>query len=361
MVPDAIPLSSLRRALVIKLRHHGDVLLTAPVFACLKRVAPQCEIDALVYGDTALMLAEHPAIARIHHIDRNWKYQGWRTQAGAEWQLLQRLRERRYDLVIHLTEHRRGAWLVRLLGPSWSVAPRQKNKFWRKSFTHFYPHASNPRRHTVETNLDALRRIGIQPTDDDKQVVLVPGGSAEARVDSLLAEHGLSGQAFVPLVHIHPASRWLFKCWPAGKMAQLVDALAARGLAIVLTAAPDENERAMIDELRAAVRSPVVDLAGQLSLKELAALTARARLFVGVDSAPMHIAAAMGTPTVALFGPSGDIEWGPWRTAHRMIASNVHPCRPCGLDGCGGGKISECLTTLPVERVLAACDELLAP
>lgn len=142
-------------------------------------------------------------------------------------------------------------------------------------------------------------------------------------------------------------------------MAQLADALAARELAIILTAAPDPQERAMIETIRGAMRSPVIDLAGQLSLKEMAALSARAKLFVGVDSAPMHIAAAMGTPTVALFGPSGDIEWGPWRTAHRIVTSNAHPCRPCGQDGCGGGKISECLTTLSVERVLAACDELL--
>ena len=356
MVPDAIPPSNLRRALVIKLRHHGDVLLTAPVFSTLKHTAPQCEVDALVYADTAPMLEGHPAISQVHRIDRNWKHQSLPTQAGAEWRLFKTLRKRQYDLVIHLTEAKRGAWLVRLLDPRWSVAPRQPGRFWRNSFTHFYPHVSNPRRHTVETNLDALRRIGIQPSDDDRRVILVPGAAATSRGDALLAEQGLAGR---PYVHIHPASRWLFKCWPAGKMAELADALAARGLSIVLTAAPDAKERAMIDEMRAAVRSPVVDLSGQLSLKELAALAERAKLFVGVDSAPMHIAAAMGTPTVALFGPSGDIEWGPWRTAHRIVTSTYHPSRPCGLDGCGGGKISECLTTLPVERVLAACDELL--
>ena len=357
MVPDAIPLSSLRRALVIKLRHHGDVLLTSPVFSTLKRVAPQCEVDALIYAETAPMLDGHPAIAQLHWIDRNWKRQGVSAQAGAEWRLIKALRDRQYDLVVHLTEAKRGAWLVRLLRPQWAVAPRQKGNFWQNSFTHFYPHASNPRRHTVEINLDALRRIGIQPTDADKKVTLVPGAEAETRVEGLLAERDLSGRDFV---HLHPASRWLFKCWPAAKVAQLADALAARGLAIVLTAAPDPNETALMDEVRANTRARIVDLSGQLSLKELAALTARARLFVGVDSAPMHIAAAMGTPTVALFGPSGDIEWGPWRTAHRVVASNIHPCRPCGLDGCGGGKVSECLTTLPVERVLAACDELLA-
>ena len=74
----------------------------------------------------------------------------------------------------------------------------------------------------------------------------------------------------------------------------------------------------------------------------------------------MHIAAAMGTPVVALFGPSGEVEWGPWEVAHRVVASAAHPCRPCGIDGCGGGKISECLTTIPVDRVHAALSDVLA-
>ena len=103
--------------------------------------------------------------------------------------------------------------------------------------------------------------------------------------------------------------------------------------------------------------------AGQLAYRAAepdAALAARARLFVGVDSAPMHIAAAVGTPAVALFGPSDEVEWSPWGTAHRVVASPEFPCRPCRNDGCGGGKVSECLTTLPVDRVMAAVDALLA-
>ncbi|HET9337554.1 MAG TPA: glycosyltransferase family 9 protein, partial [Casimicrobiaceae bacterium] len=83
-----------------------------------------------------------------------------------------------------------------------------------------------------------------------------------------------------------------------------------------------------------------------------------ARAFVGVDSAPMHIASATGTPSVALFGPSSEIAWGPWRVPHRVVTS-AHPCRPCGLDGCGGSKVSECLTTLPVDRVHDAFLDLL--
>lgn len=354
----------LSRVLVIKLRHHGDVLLTAPVLSALKRVAPQAEIDALVYADTAPMVAGHPALSRLHTIDRNWKKLGVLRQAGAEGALLRALRGRRYDLVIHLSVHTRGAWLTRLLRPRWSVAPRRaergRDAFWNGSFTHFYAAQSHPDRHTVDTNLDAVRALGVEITAADQRVALVPGAAAEAKVDALLAQHGLAAGGFI---HLHPASRWGFKCWPAERVAQLCDALhghpAARGLRLVLTCAPDAKERELVAAVRAATKVDTIDLSGQLSLKELAALTARARLFVGVDSAPMHIAAAMDTPVVAIFGPSGDREWGPWSDRARVVASLTHPCRPCGMAGCNNSKISDCLVTLPVTQVLTACEELL--
>ena len=110
--------------------------------------------------------------------------------------------------------------------------------------------------------------------------------------------------------------------------------------------------------LLALVPAQAINLAGQLSIKELGALSAAAELFVGVDSMPMHLAAAMGTPTAALFGPSGETEWGPWNTPSRVV-STTHTCRPCGQDGCGGGGVSECLTLLPVDAVFNAATELL--
>ncbi|MEO8187863.1 MAG: hypothetical protein ABI580_10930 [Burkholderiaceae bacterium] len=110
-LPDAVPLSAVRRVLVTKLRHHGDVLLTSPVFSTLARAAPSAEIDALVYAETAPMLAHHPAIAQLHTIDRDWKKLGVIAQYRAEWARLPK------------------------------ATPR----------------------HAVEANLDALRRIGIYP------------------------------------------------------------------------------------------------------------------------------------------------------------------------------------------------------
>lgn len=357
----------LSRVLVTKLRHHGDVLLASPVLSMLKRIAPQAEIDGLVYADTAPMLAGHPALSQLHLIDRNWKQQGVVSQAAAEWGLIRDLRARHYDLVVHLSVHTRGSWLVRLLRPRWSVAPNIPDKpgvaFWRSSFTHLYPSQSDPERHTVDTNLDSLRALGLTPLEEDKRVTLVAGAAADAKIAALLAQYGLTAGGFI---HIHPASRWQFKCWPAERMAALCDLLVAKAWPIVLTSAPDANEKALVAAIlaaRKASESTAIDFAGQLSLKELAALSAQARLFVGVDSAPMHIAAAMGTPTVGIFGPSGDLEWGPWgqpMTLHRAVASITHPCRPCGMAGCNDSKISACLVNLPVAQVMQACEELLA-
>ncbi len=356
MVPDPIGVDSLRRVLVVKLRHHGDVLLTSPVFTVLAARAPHAEIDALVYADTRDMLAGHPAVSRLHLVDREWKRQGLLLQARREAALLAALRERRYQLIVHLTDHWRGAWLAQLLRPRWSVAPARPGWAWKASFSHRFPLPKGTPRHTVEANLDALRRVGLYPTEDEKRLVMVPGTEAEAKVDALLAQHGLAARGFL---HVHPTSRWLFKAWTDEANAELLARLAADGHRLVVTGAPNAREQAIVKRILERAQAPVVDLSGALTLREMGALAARARLFFGVDSAPMHIAAAMGTPVVALFGPSGEREWGPWMVPHRVVASD-HSCRPCGNDGCGGGKLSECLTGLPVDRVHAAVNELLA-
>ena len=267
------------------------------------------------------------------------------------------MRARRYDLLVHLTEQPRGAWLARSLGARASVAPvaTGRGAFWARSFTHLYPLAGNGRRHKVEANLDALRRIGVQPGMDERRMQFVPGAEAQARIAALLAAEGLAERSYI---HIHPTSRWRFKCWTPERNAELIDRLSASHR-LVLTAAPDPDEMALVDEIVAKTRAKPLLLAGKLQIKELGALTARARLFVGVDSMPMHLAAAMGTPAVALFGPSGEDEWRPWQVIHRVVATG-HPCRPCGNDGCGGSKVSECLTTLGVDRVHAAAQQLLA-
>lgn len=343
-----------QRALVIKLQHHGDVLLASPVFNAL--AAAGIEADALVFDDTSPMLAGHPGVAQLHTIARKGRRSlglvGW---LAAEWRLFFALRARHYDLVVHLTTRRRGAWLARLLGAKTSVAPDTlKDRFWRKSFSHLFPELRGTR-HMVDIQLDALRRVGIQPDVASKAMYMPLDAASIAAARALLSQHGVAVGGYVL---VHPTSRWMFKAWPASHMAQVIDALSAAGETVILTAAKAPEEIAMVEAIKAKLRQPVIDLTGQVTLKQLGALIADAKLWFGLDSAPMHIAAAVGTPCVALFGPSVTTEWSPWQVPHRVVAHRGYSCRPCAKAGCGDGGVSDCLVNLPVAAALSAITEL---
>ncbi len=360
MLSDAIDPHTVRRVLVIKLRHHGDVLLTTPVFRGLHATLPEVEVDALIYQDSLDLLTLNPDIRAIHTINRRARDWPLRQKLAAEWRLLKALKARHYDLIVHLTEHPRGALLARYLKPRFAVTrryPGRRGRWWRKSFTHLYD-VPMRQRHTIETHLDALRRLGLVIPGTERGLRLLPGDEASARIAHRLQEAGLAGQ---PFLVIHPTSRWLFKSWPISSMATLIARLIKAGHKLILTSGPDPEEKQMVaDILAAAPRAPnLLDWGGQLTLKELTALLQKARLFIGIDSAPMHMASALGTPVVAIFGPSGDIEWAPWQTPARVLVSD-HSCRPCGFAGCGDGHVSECLEAVSVDRVLDAVASMLA-
>jgi len=351
-----------KRVLIIKLRHHGDVLLTSPVFTVLKKNWPNVEVDALVYDDTQAMLTSHPHIDQVHTIGRNWRKKGWFEQFRLYRALLNTLKGRQYDVLINLTEHWHGARLARRLKPRVSVGfkPDKRGglarRRWVKSFTTLYPAIQDNSRHMVEVNLDALRRIGIHPqSDEDIHTLFVPGDAAEASVAEKLAGFGLTSKSYIL---VHPTSRWMFKAWDIKKLAATIDNLAARGLPIVLSAAPSKEEKAYMDALRAALTQPVFDLSGQLNLKELGALMKHARVYFGVDSMPMHLASAVGTPTVAIFGPTGAIKWAPWGVNYRVIVAGF-TCQPCGKAGCGDSGVSDCITAITPQQVLSAIDTML--
>jgi heptosyltransferase-3 len=280
---DAVPLAEVKRALVTKLRHHGDVLLASPVFTTLKAVAPHAEVDALIYRDTAPMLEGHPSIARLFTVDRDWKHEGVVRQLTAERALIRELRGRRYDLLVHLTEHKRGLALVRRLRPRWSVTTERALErgpawLWKQNFTHFYRLPRTTERAMVEQNLDALRRLGVEVPADTRAPVMVPGADAEARVDALLRERGLarggfaqgaSGIALVLQVLARRSRRGAGRPPRRGRPAGRAHRRARRARARDARRDPRAGPR------DAAAR--IVDLGGALSLRELAALTSRAR------------------------------------------------------------------------------------
>ena len=337
-------LSRVRKILVVKLRHLGDVLLTGPVFSALKRAMPGAIVDAYVYEEARPMLEGHPALRGILGYNRKWKGLGLLPRLRREWALLRGIRKEGYDLVINLTEGDRGALAAFAAGAEIRVGFDPKGGWQKRLYTHRVKHCPGVR-HTVERNLDALRRIGIFPEERERDLfLLVPNEAREAMRKRV-------GEGFVL---IHPTSRWRFKCWPVAKMRELTRRLLKMGKKVVITSGPDAMERAMAGEIGEGF--PVQILAGEISLKELGALIELSEVLVCVDSVPLHMASALKKRVVAIFGPTSDVTWGPWRNPEALVVSQNFPCRPCYQDGCGGSKYSDCLHTLPVELVMRALE-----
>ena len=352
-------LGGVRQVLVIKLRSHGDVLLSSPVFSVLRQAVSAARLDAYIYKDTLPMLEGHPAISGFHIYDRAWKSAAVVERIKREWTLLWSIRKANYDLVINLTEGDRGAIAARVSGARIRVGwdPHgQGLAFKRRLYTYVVKRAATPR-HMVEQNLDALRRIGVFPAPHERELFFAVPDDARETVRRHLETTQLLDRGYIL---VHPTSRWLFKCWPPDHVAELISRLSQQKIGCVLSCAPDPRELAMLAEIkRACVASQILDLGGKLTLKELGALIELSRCLVCVDSVPMHIAAALKVPTVALFGPSSKAVWAPWNNARAEVVSQAYSCRPCGLDGCGGSKKSDCLETLPVETVFQAVNRAL--
>ncbi len=334
-----------KHILLIQLKHLGDVLLITPVVRALHQAYPRAIIRALVPRGMEAMLSDHPLIQEILPVDRR------EGRLSHQLRLFRVLRQRRFDLVLEFSGGDRGALYTWLTGASQRVGvTHPKRPWWHRhlAFTHLAP-APSLRDHTVTKNLALVQFLGIAPQHRGLEFYWSP--AIAQQVQTLLLQHRLQPKGFILM---HPPARWLFKCWTTSGYAQVIDTLQGEfGLPVVLTAAPNSAELDFIGDILIQVQTRPINLAGQLDLKTLGALIAQARLFVGVDSAPMHLAAAVGTPSVVLFGPSGPYNWRPWGEGHLVLTKDF-PCQPCGRDGCEGTKISRCLTAITPAEVLAA-------
>lgn len=341
------------RALVIKLGHIGDVLVTTPVFTALKETWPGLAITALVNQGTEAMLQNSPYVEEVIALER--KHSGRLAELAYQFRLLKRLRAARFDLSLELSGGDRGAFLSFAAGAGTRVGFAPKKPHFRARAFHVLADATGTQNHVVETFLRQVRVLGIEPNDTGLK--LFPSPENEDKATALLRHHGVHARQFALL---HPTSRWMFKCWTPDGYASLIRRLGHLGVPVVLTAAPAAKEREMVAQVLAHDLRParVVNLAGEVDLPLLAALIKQAKVFLGVDSAPMHMAAALGTPVLALFGPSGEKMWGPWQVPAQVLTGDCDE-RPCGRDGCGGSKVSRCLVELPSEKVVTALDELL--
>jgi len=340
-----------KRVLLIRLQNHGDVLLTTPMFSALKQHFPGVEVDALVFAETVPMLSANPDLTKVWALPRGKQVGRGLRRVLALIRLMLEIRSRRYDWVLHLNDQWPGAVAAAVSGASVRFGYEMEKRdfwLWRKIFpVRIVPVFAG---HMVEKNLAVLEALGVPV--DARHAPCTMGFSAQDAelVRAKLAQTGVTEK----YVLIHPASRWFFKCWEDERFAEVIAALAGSGWQVVLTSAPDQRELDLVDGLLRRVSQPgVVSLAGQLTLPQLAAAIATASLFIGVDSVPMHMAAALGVPLVALFGPTHVHIWRPWSERAEVIhAVDYGPL--IAPNDVNTSTSERYLTNIPVQPVLDA-------
>ncbi len=364
------PISSI---LVFKQRNIGDVLLATPAIHALRIAWPNARIAVAVNSGTEEMITGNPDADRVIVFDRSARDDGGGRRWKEEIRFLREIRSWRPDLAVQLTEGDRGAILAVLSGARFrvGVAPGRGGLAGKERlFTHLCPRPPLLRAAALR-DLDVVAAAGISPADLRLRFVFTEGH--RGRVADLLAEAGVPPG--VPYAVVQPGSRWKFKCWTDAGNAGLLAHLSRRGFLPVVTSGPGPEEVAQAERIRRLCPAHVASLAGRLSFKELGALLSGARLYVGVDSAPMHVSAAVGTPTVALFGPTGAFNWAPWEgidwgysaerkggtrfVGRHAVVQKEMACIPCGQDGCGGTKKSRCMEEIFLEEVTEAVDRVL--
>ncbi|MBW7981067.1 putative lipopolysaccharide heptosyltransferase III [Enterobacillus tribolii] len=346
-----------KRILVIKLRHHGDMLLITPVISALKQHYADATIDVLLYEETRDMLAANPEIHRIFAIDRRWKQQGTRHQLGMEWALMRDLRRQHYDLVLNLADQWRSAIITAFTRAPVRIGfdfPKRRHPLWRLCHTVLALTDSHATQHTVEQNLEILQPLGLSLPPGQGSVTMSYAREDWDACRALLGED--TGEGYVV---IQPTSRWFFKCWREARMSEVINALSAAGRRIVITSGPDARELQMVEDILAGCpQANVTSLAGKLTLRQLAALIDHAALFIGVDSVPMHMAAALETPLIALFGPSKLTFWRPWQAKGEVIWAGDFGSLP-DPDDINTNTDERYLDLIPTEAVIAAAKRIL--
>lgn len=341
--------------LVIQLGDIGDVVLATATFRALKDRLPDARIHALVRKGCGALLAADPNLSGIFESHRG----GGKLSdvARGNLALARSLRAERFDLVIDLRTGDRSAILALLARGTEKVAHAGDGAFWRRFiFTRLVDRlvAAPPPAHPgADQSLRILRAVGFDVGNFPPRLYV--SDEADAAAVEILSAAGISpGTRFVT---INPFSRWKYKEWGYDRWTEVIAGLGERhGVPSVLIGSTEESGEAagILRKAGGEGRS----ITGKTSLGELAAVLRRSTLHLGVDSAAPHMASALGTPTLTIFGPS---DWRAWvlpDDLHRIVAPDL-PCVPCNKEGCDRKGRSVCLEELPAKKVLRAAGEML--
>jgi len=347
-----IPFDSIQRILIIRTSYIGDVVLTLPILSPLKKLFPHAKISFLTTSNAAEILEKNPYVDEIISYDAFWFYRNKAASAFLNYlKILRFIRLRPYDLVIEARGDIRDIFLLAYLS---------KNTY-RISYdvggggfllTHVVPFRKIE--HKIRYHMGIVKYLGSTPDSVEWDMYLTEDEKHLA--DRMLKEKGvLRGRT---MIAIHPGGRKKLKRWyPEGfagvahRLTELFDA------SILIMGGPDDVEIARLVERSARFRSFM--LVGETSLRLMAAVLEKCDLFICNDSCALHVASMMGTPTVAIFGPSKSMETGPWGSTCRIVEKNFECRYACDEDVCNRSDYNACMRAIRQDDVLdAACDIL---
>ncbi len=340
-----IPGEKIRNILVIQLGDIGDVVLTLPAVRALKEHFPQANIVVAVREKAKELIEDYQWAMDV--ISINAEKRTWCQEIGYQKQFFLCLRRFHFDLAIDMRTGDRGAVLAFFSGARHKAGFfANDGKLWRnRVFTHLVTSESRQGRHMIQYYLDPLEACDIKTANIQPEFE-VPEGRYQKAI-ALLKNEGVPSNR--PVIAVQPFSLWKYKEWGVDKYIQLIKWLGSEyDLSVIITGSRDERARA--GEIIKKCRQNIYNLAGKTSIGTLAAVFKVCKLFIGVDSAGVHIAAAVGLPTVCIFGPSSYVDWAPRGEQHRVVYKNL-PCVPCKNKGCQDSGVSRCLEELTLEEV----------
>ena len=346
------------------MQYLGDVLLTTPLLHSLRQAYPDAQLDILVYSNTASMLEGNPDINSII-ITPN------RPNRADLWYLFRKL-FRRYDLAI-ATQTGDRPFLYTLLAAPFRVAavpPKNTTGWWKRFFVQRWTEFDNDNTHTVLQHLKLLDLIDVP-----RCFSLIPPKTSH--VQQLVEQFPfLTEAAGFAILHPHP--QWTYKQWTVEGWIEVGLYLKNRGLNLVLSCGPAQQEIDYVTGIQHQLPDDTINLAGQVSLAQLAYIIAQAKLYIGPDTGITHLAAATGIPVITLYGPTNPVKWAPWPVDYQQNINPFHKvgsqhvknirliqgkgdCVPCHLEGCDKHQQSrsQCLDLLLTQCVTEAINEAL--
>jgi len=338
---------NIRNILLIQLGDIGDVVLSFPAVRALYETFPQANVVVAVREKAKELIEDCKWATDV--ISVNEEKRTWIEELKYQKRFFSRLRRFHFDLAIDMRAGDREALLAFFSGARQKVGFfANDGKLWRnRVFTHLAIPEPKQGWHMAEYYLSLLVAYNIKTEQIQPKHDVPEDRYKKAKV--LLKKEGVPSDR--PIIAVQPFSLWKYKEWGVDKYIQLINWLISEyDVSIIITGSLDERERA--DEIIKKCPLNTYNLAGKSSIGTLAAVFKACKLFIGVDSAGVHIAAAVGVPTVCIFGPSSSSGWAPRGKLHRVVHKDL-PCVPCCKKGCDNSEYSRCLEELTIEKVMS--------